>query len=99
MSMDISHVGHDLSREERETIISRADDQDTWCIVTFSPAMARRLVKVASTMGIEIEQFGSNGIRCFLPRGCVNPRALLEISPEERTRRAERLARTRAEVA
>jgi len=88
MSIDISHVGFELSRDERETIISRAEDQDAWCVTTFSPAFARKLLRLHEKRPFPIEKYGRSGVRCFLPLKSVSLRALLEISPEIKAQRA-----------
>lgn len=100
MSIDISHVGFELSREERETIISRAEDEALWCVTTSSPTFARKLLRLHEKRAFPIEKYGRSAVRCFLPVKSVSLRALLEISPEIKAQRAaafrERL-KTKAE--
>lgn len=94
---DISHVGKNLSRDERETIISRADDEQAWCITTFSPVMARKLAKLHAKQSFRVEKYGERGLRAWLPRASVSLRTRREISPEIKAQQAaafrERLAR------
>lgn len=85
---DIAHVGRDMPREERETIISRADDESVWCVITFSPVMARKLAKLHAKQGFRAEKFGSSGLRCYLPVKALSLRTIREISPEIKAERA-----------
>lgn len=85
---DIAHVGSGMPREERETIISRADDEAVWCVTTFSPVMARKLQKLHAKQGFRAELFGRSGLRCFLPVKSLSLRTIREISPEIKAERA-----------
>lgn len=96
VSPDIAQVGSGMSRDERETIISRADDESVWCVTTFSPVMARKLQKLHAKQGFSAELFGRSGLRCFLPVKSLSLRTIREISPEIK---AERAATFRARLA
>ena len=93
--LDLSFVGVDLPREERETVIVRADDEDGYTVTTDSPPMARKLAKLCAAMGIPLERHGEKAVRCILPVRAVSLRAPVQLSDEERARRAERLRESR----
>lgn len=82
------------TREERETHIWRSDADDVWWIFTESPAMIRKLEKVAQAQGIELERVGE-GIRCRLPHKWVRISVSRQYTPEQKAALAARLRKRR----
>lgn len=89
-------IGDGLSRAERETIISRSDADDAWNVYTSSPHMARKLQKLCDAMDVTLVPVGTWGVRCLLPVRCVSLRRLVELSDDEKQRRADVLRQSRA---
>ena len=96
VSIDLSRIGNGLARDERETIISTTDADNEWTIYTSSPAMARKLLKLAEAMGVTVTAYGTHGIALCLPSKSVSLRKPLRLSDQERERRAAVLRGTRA---
>lgn len=78
-----------LTLAERETIIRKADDEDCWSIYTCSPAMAKRVLRMAGRPGVSAEKVDAYGYRFTLPASCIRfvaPRALSDAEKEQRRR-------------
>lgn len=73
------------SRQEREILIGKINDEDCWDVYTSSPIWARRLEKIAKAHGVEGTEM-QGGIRYKLPIKAVSlrkPRVLSEKQKEQ----------------
>lgn len=80
-----------LSKDERETVITRCDDEDYWDVYSCSPPVMRKIRKIAEHEGIEVKE-DDIGIRAKLPLTAIKittPRKKRQISEEERERRRQ----------
>ena len=84
-----------IPREERETIISKADDERTWHVYSCSPSMIRKIRRVAAKIGAQIETLGADGIEVDLPRNAVSFRCPRTKTEGGRAASAQRLADAR----
>jgi hypothetical protein len=93
---DITSMAYTLTKAERETILSRADDEMFWTVMTSSPAKIRNFSWVAERIGVPIVQWDNYTIRVQLPLEAVRivvPRVLTDA---ERTQRRQALLQARA---
>lgn len=81
-----------LTRQERETIIRKADDQDTWNVFSESPRDIRRFTKRWGPG----TQVSSTAVVWTVDEKLLSPRSPRTISDEERAKRAERMRQIRA---
>lgn len=71
-------------RAERETLIRRADDEDVWDIYTESPALMRRLRRLAQAHGLACQEVGTHGLRVVVPVAWLRIAAPRGISEAQR---------------
>lgn len=94
--MESDSIGIGLSREERETVIAFHEGSDTLEISTSSPVFVRRLEKLHESMGFTLERRSPWDIRATLPIQSLRINRPIQLSDEERERRADRLRQRRA---
>ena len=81
-------IGEGLTREERETLISFNDADDTATITTASPIFARKLTVLCASLGVEVETRSAWCVRAVVPLGCLRLNKPVRLSDAERERRA-----------
>jgi hypothetical protein len=67
---------NDLTRAERETVITRADDEQAWTVTTTSPVMLRRLWRIYGVRGTSFEELSEWAWRVTIPKQCVSLRRI-----------------------
>ena len=88
-----------LSREEQETVITRASDEAEWTVYTSDPVVKRRLARITTAMGISASIVDQDEIQVRLPLTCVRFTTRTVVSAQEKAKRVEsgrRLAASRA---
>ena len=84
-------IGAGLTRQERETIITLNDADDSVVISTSSPVFARKLESLAAFYGADVDYRSAWDVRCTLPKRAVSFSKRRELTEAEKAERAKRV--------
>ena len=80
-----------LTRSERETIISKAEDEETWHVYTASAPIMRRVRRICRAAGVApVEAPDGLSLEAEIPLTCLRLVSKRKVSDEERARLVER---------
>lgn len=77
-------VGVPMRRDDRETVVGRCNDEDSWDVYSTIPKDIRKIRDIARQCGIPVEQNGT-GVRARLPLTAIS----IRIPRQPRRKRVE----------
>lgn len=80
-----------LPKDERETIISRMDDEDAWNVYTCAIPMRDHMIALAKKHHLKLVEVDEYGIEVTVPKAWVSIRPPRRVSEEEREARRLRV--------